>query len=449
MRSMNISAIAQILKSHSLSSRGFIQGYSTDSRTIRPGELFFALKGDRVDGHHYLSEVRRRGAIGAVVSKDYTLPFEGMPLIAVDDPLMALQELVQEVLKQKRQRIIGVTGSIGKTSSKDFIYALLSTRYRVAVSPGNSNSQVGLPLSILNHTSGEEDLLVLEMGMTHPGQIRRLIEIAPPEVALINTVALVHATNFEALEDIARAKAEIFLSPQTKLGILHQDIPNYLELCKMGSCQKISFSTVSKEAEYYLDCSKGEELHVKSENRTVALSSLTLPGKHNWHNLLGAIAVARYFDVDWNVINDVIPSLKLPERRLQFIQREGVLFLNDSYNASEHSVKAALETLPNAAEAGRKIAVLGSMLELGKFSDACHQRVGEYALQHVDLMFCLGDECQPIYDVWMHAGRPVRLFHQRADLVASLKKELRPYDVVLLKGSRSKEMWKVLDELDL
>jgi UDP-N-acetylmuramoyl-tripeptide--D-alanyl-D-alanine ligase len=177
------------------------------------------------------------------------------------------------------------------------------------------------------------------------------------------------------------------------------------------------------------------------------IPALPVPGRHNVHNFLAAVAVARYFAIDWDRIREGAAKLSLPEKRLQFVPKKGMLFLNDSYNASELSVKAALETLPAPKGSGRKIAVLGSMMELGAFSDGCHRRVGEHALGYVDRMFCLGEECLPIQEVWKEAGRPVSLFHDRGDLAAVLKEALEEGDVVLLKGSRSKELWKILDEI--
>lgn len=450
MRSLTLKQVANLLHCSGFFPEIPIRGVCVDSRLLKTGELFFALKGAKVDGHDFLDEARKRGAIGAVVANDYCQEREGFFFLKVENPLHALQELARLILLDMPVRIVAVTGSIGKTSTKEFIRTLLSTHYRVAASPGNSNSQIGVPLAILNHTDGKEDILVLEMGMTIPGQIERLVEIAPPEIALITTVALVHACNFDSLQDIARAKAEIFSHPSTRFGILPHDAPFFPEMEKVGKCQKISFSVNSLEADYGLYPSGDAGSHLLrayKEAEEVTLGPIPIPGKHNLHNLLGAITVARYFKIDWEDIKRAISSLALPERRLQFVRHQGILFLNDSYNASELSVKAALETLPSPGAKGKKVAVLGSMLELGKFSYDCHYRVGEHALKYVEQMYCLGEECLPIVEVWKKAKRSVNFFHHRTDLVASLKKDLQSGDVVLLKGSRSKELWKVLDEL--
>lgn len=445
MRAMTLAQAAAILKSPLHFSRASILGYCTDSRLIKPGELFFALKGERVDGHGFLADVRGKGALAAVVSKEYRGDCGDLPLIPVDDPLLALQDLSHAVLHQTPVRIVAITGSIGKTSTKEFTRSLLAVKYRVASSPGNSNSQVGIPLAILNHTTGEEEILVLEMGMTVPGNLSRLVQIAPPEVAVITTIALVHACNFESIEEIAWAKGEILSHPQTRLAIIHHEIPEFDKIALSAQCKALSFSTHSPLADYGVDPNDHRMLQARAEKENVEIGHLPVPGKHNLHNLLAAIAVARHFKLSWEEIKQGISMLALPERRLQFVRRNGILFLNDSYNASELSVKAALETLPQPEGKGRKIAVLGSMMELGKFSAGCHQRVGEHALDHVEQMFCLGEECLSIREVWENSKRPVSLFKSREELIACLREHLKPEDVVLLKGSRSKELWKVLE----
>ena len=283
------------------------------------------------------------------------------------------------------------------------------------------------------------------MGMTAPGNIARLAYIAPPEVAVITNISLVHACSFESLEEIALTKAEIFSQSKTRLGILPYETPNYFLISQQGHCHKLSISTFSSEADYFLD--ESCIVHAKVEKKNIPIGSVSLPGKHNRHNFLTAAVVARHFNIGWEEIIKEMPHLKLPEKRLQFIDHKGIHFLNDSYNAAENSVKGALEALPLPKAGGRKIAILGSMMELGKFSVGCHTRVGEYALTHVDSVFCLGEECQPIYEIFKRAGRDSEIFLERDQLVLHLRSVLRPSDVVLLKGSCSKELWKVLDEL--
>lgn len=444
MRPLSLTQLTRLLRCPETDSFSIVQGYSVDSRLLKPGELFFALKGERVDGHHYLREAKERGAIAAIVSKHVQTEIEGFPLIRVEDPLHALQELAQEVFLEHRPRVVAVTGSVGKTSAKEFMKVLLATQYCVGASPGNSNSQIGLPLSILNHTTGDEELLVLEMSMTLPGHLRRLIQLFPPEVAVITQVTLAHACNFASVEEIATAKMEILEHPKTLLGVIPRDFPQFERMRGWGTCQKQSFSLSAIEAEYGSD---GQWLEARLEKKKMALTSWQIPGKHNLHLLLAAIAVARYFHVAWENIEQAIPSLKLLDRRLQRISHQGILFIDDSYNNCELSIKAALELLPSPLRKGRKMAVLGEMRELGKFSNDCHRRVGEYSLHYVDKMYCVGTGCQPIYDLWREAGRPVELFENQAALVTHLREELRPDDVVLVKGSNIEKLGRIIEEL--
>ncbi len=442
MKLFQLNELAHLLHC-SLQSNPIIQGFSVDTRTLCPGNVYVALLGARVDGHAFIEEAKAKGAVAAIVANHYRGE-QDIPLLRVENPLQALQKVAKTILASRSTRLAAITGSLGKTTTKDFATAFLKTQYTVASTPGNYNSQIGLPLAILNHLTGEEEIFVMEMGMTGFGQLAQLIQMAPPEVALVTTVSLVHACHFQdGLHDIVRAKSEIFLHPNTRFGILHHESPYFSELYQVGTCPKLSFSTTSPQADYFMN--KSNQLHFS--NHLIPITTLQVPGQHHRHNLLAAIALARYFNISWENINRMIPLLKLPANRLEWVQHQGILFLNDSYNAAELSIKAALEILPTPKGNGRKVAVLGSILELGRYSEEAHQRVGKYALNYVDQLFCLGEECQPIYQVWKEAGKPVELFDERKELVQSLRLHLKPSDVVLLKGSRSKELWKVLEEL--
>ncbi len=452
MRHLTLNNIANLLNvtaaipPHNTSQ--IITGYAVDSRKILPGQLFFALPGQRVNGHAFLREVKNKGAIGAVVSKE-TLPTDlDLPCIVVNDPLAALQKIASQLIINSQQRVVGVTGSVGKTTTKTFIYELLSPSYRIAVSSGNSNSQIGLPLTILNDSSAQDELLVLEMGMTEPSHILQLVAIAPPEVALITTVALVHAANFETLDEISKAKSEIFSHPRTKIGILPHNLANYDYVYNVGNCQKRSFAIDTLAADYQLKLLNNQLWFKNSSGHLIGpFAKWQINGSHHLQNLLAALAVADYFNVPKEILENVIPKLNLTKGRGQIIQHEMALFIDDSYNASEISTKAALVAMPTPQTTGRKIAVLGSMLELGSFSFSCHQNVAATALENVDILYCLGSDCQPMYELWKTKGKPVYWFDQRDSLINALRQDLKKADVVLLKGSNSHMLWKVLEEL--
>jgi UDP-N-acetylmuramoyl-tripeptide--D-alanyl-D-alanine ligase len=421
---------------------GNITGFCVDSRQIKPNNLFFALKGARVDGHDYLQEVKSLGAIAAVVSNEYPGKIDGLLLLKVDDVLSSLQKLAKQVLASLPMKIVAITGSVGKTTTKDFTTTLLREKFEVAAFPGNPNSQIGLPLALLNHDLKDKDILILEMGMDQPGQISQLTQIAPPYISLITTTALVHARNFDSIEAIGYAKAEIFSHPQTEIGILSRDIVNFHELKNFGNGSKLSFSISHPEADFFLEETKEGFMINKA-----SFDPLPVPGRHNLHNFLAAVSIARTLGLSWDEIRCGAAKLHLPDKRFQILSLRGATFVNDAYNACEVSMKAALDSLPAPKTGGKRIACLGEMGELGSFSEQCHREVAKKSLENIDVMLCLGEGCIPIVKCWEEAKRPVFFFQDRTKLVEKLRELLNEGDTVLVKGSNFKQMWKVIEEL--
>ncbi len=374
-----------------------------DSRLVEEGDFFVAIKGERVDGHDFVKEALSKGAIGAFVERE--LLIEG-PLFVVESSLETLQKLAKERLKERNPKIIGVTGSLGKTTTKEYIAKLLSKKYKVAKSFGNYNSKIGLPLTILNDFTDEE-ILVLEMGMTEAGHIRDLIELSPPDIALITSVALVHACNFESIEGIAKAKSEIFEHPKTKFRLCHETTLHFQDIKKWNP---ITYGGSFKS---------------------------TLP-LHLQQNALGAKKLAELLGVDEKLIEEGLLELGALEGRGNLVEKSSVFFYNDAYNASEVSMFAALDELQK--KEGRKIAVLGAMFELGSFSFECHDRVLKKALSVADLVICMGKEWQPFSPLLKTS-----LFLTLEEVATHLGKHLRPKDHVLLKGSNGNQLWRLLD----
>ena len=381
--------------------------YAVDSRLVEPGSLFFALPGERVDGHAFLES---SGAKAAVVSLDYTGPDFGMKLYPVRDVLETLQDMAKKKQARMKCKVIGITGSVGKTTTRNILVTLLKEKYRVATAPKNYNSQIGVPLTILNHVTEDDEILVLEMAMTKKGQIRKLTEIAPLDIALITWIAHAHSENFESLEGIALAKAEILEG--AKIGFVPKESP----------CAELL---------------KGREYFVTSD-----MPKLPIPGLHNQHNLAGAIAVAKELGLTDEEVEKGVAKIEPVDRRQEHVEKNGILFVNDSYNACAASVIAALKGLP---EGKRKIAVLGTMPELGKFSEQCHLEVAEYASKSVDHLLCLGEPTKLMHELWQEMGKDSFWFSKREQLEAALKKMVKPKDVVLLKGGSFLQLWKVLE----
>ncbi|MBS0656431.1 MAG: UDP-N-acetylmuramoyl-tripeptide--D-alanyl-D-alanine ligase [Verrucomicrobia bacterium] len=423
-----------------------LSGVAVDSRQVEPGNLFVALKGQRVDGHDFLLEVEKRGACAAIVEKRASYQDVKIPLICVDDPLKAMQRLARMLVAASGAKVVAVTGSLGKTTTKSFISALLGSKYKIMSTSGNQNSQVGLSLSILNNCVGDEDYLVLEMGMTEGGHIQRLVEIAPPDIAVITFIALVHAASAGSLEEIARAKMEICSHPQTKVCIINLDSPCQELLFQPSTCKKLGYSMIVPHADMRLELQDSSMCFHEQAHATL-MPRLALPAAHVYGCMLAACTVARGCNMEWEEIQRALPTLTLPQGRLQFVEKAGITFIDDAYNAAEPSLKAALTVLKEHGAGRRKVAVIGSMRELGAYSSEAHRAVGEWALDRADIMVCLGKDCAPIIETWQTAARPSFWFLEYDDLLSFLKQELIPGDVVLLKGKRPDDLGRTINLL--
>lgn len=412
-----------------------VTGFQIDSRMVGPGELFFALKGQRVDGHRFLGEVKRRGGVAAVVQEEG----EGLELIRVADVEAALRELAAQVALERRAKVVGVTGSVGKTTTKEWIATLLEARFRVGRNVASYNSQLTFPLTILNRHE-EEEVWVLEMGMNCPGEISRLVSIAAPDIGVITRVAMGHAAQFpDGVEGIAWAKAEIFASEQTELAVVDHAFLRF-EAARSIRCPKLTFSTEAREADVFLS----EEGWIDERGVRVAKLDVPFRESHLRHDLLAAVTVARQLGLSWEEIERQLPKLKLQKQRFQRFERGGVVWIDDSYNANPASMEAALRNLPLPQEGGKRIACLGAMRELGPFSEAEHAEMGRVARGSVDMMLTLGEETEPMCAAFAESGKPVERCADHESLRKRLEEWMRPGDVVLVKGSRSLMMERVV-----
>ncbi|MDN3509297.1 MAG: UDP-N-acetylmuramoyl-tripeptide--D-alanyl-D-alanine ligase [Candidatus Neptunochlamydia sp.] len=411
----SVSEIAEFFGS--LSNReGIVAHTAFDSRQVREGTLFFALTGEKVDGHQFLEEVARKGAIAAIVSKKYSGPSFGMELIPVSDVRKALQSLAREIFKDKNPLVIGVTGTVGKTTAKEFIAGVLSERFRVAKNPGSMNSQVGVPLTILSW-EGNDEILVLEMGMSEEGELSRLIEIAPPELCVLTKISLAHSVFFNDLNGIVEAKCELFKSKKIKHAFLNQDTAGFKAVQEIQS-PKTWFGECTLQAPF-------------SESQLL-------------ENLGAAVSIARYLGMTEEEILKGIQKLKPFKRRGEKIEKNGVLFIDDSYNSSPVAAKAAFKSMP---EGKNRFALFGAMKELGPFEKESHLEVAEYAFPIIDALLCVGKECQPMVDFFKRKGKLAKLFASKEEATKHLKDIMEGGDVVLLKGSNSFKLWTVLEEI--
>ncbi len=435
MRNVPIPLIAQRL-GFPYESEGVVSGYQIDSRQVGPGDLFFALKGARSNGHDFLNEVKKRGAIAAVVGREYAGPDFGLVLLRVDDPVASLQGLARQFMAECKATVIGITGSLGKTTTKEFAATLLEGKYKVGKTHLNYNTKLTYPITLLNRT-GEEEVLVVEMGMSEPGDIERLVEIAAPDIGVVTQVACVHASFFAGgLSDIAKGKAAIFSHPKTKTAIFYQGLNQYPEaMAKIGG-KKISFSLDERGADYFLS----SEYFLDERGVRAYRFDPPFKQRHMLHNFLAAVCVARQMKMEWDEINRQVPYLKLPPMRFELSERGGVVFVNDAYNANPDSMKAALSHLPEPKEGGKRIAVLGMMVDLGPESDNLHREVGRFAQKYVDHLLVMGKEALPIYEAFQEAQKPAESYQTFQSLAERLKELACPGDVVLMKASRCVQM---------
>ncbi len=341
-----------------------VAGYQIDSRLVGPGELFFALGGARSDGHFFLEEVKMRGGAGAVVSKGYKGPDFGLALLRVEDVLAGLQGLARQFVERSRAKIVAVTGSMGKTTTKEFIATLLAGKFKVGKTYSSYNTQLTFPLTLLN-MGGDEEVLVLEMAMSEPGDIGKLLQIAAPDIAVWTQVALAHVASFPGgAADIAKEKAAIFSNPKTKKAVFYHGLHRFPEAIASIGAEKVTFSQDDRSADYFLSAVDGKYL---LDERGVRSYQFDPPFKqpHILHNFLAAVSAVRQLDLEWDEINREIPKLQLPKMRYQQFEKEGIVFINDCYNANPDSMRAALSSLPEPKEGGKRIAVVGSMVDLG------------------------------------------------------------------------------------
>lgn len=417
-----------------------ITGYQIDSRKVEKGTLFFAISGAKVDGHVFLEEVKKRGAVAAVVDQEYAGEDFGLFLIRVEKVQKALHFLAKTLMQKNTSFLIGITGSVGKTTVKDFTAILLEGKYRVGKTLFSENSKLSYPLTLLNR-KGNEEVLVLELGMSEPNDLASLVGIVGLDLAILTKVAYAHGGNFErGILDIAKYKAQIFSHPKTKICLFDEEINGFSEAISQMHGEKSSFSTKEKKADFFFSNGAFYEKGKK-------VFEMTLPFKesHLLHNLIASIAIARKMGLLFEEIADRISKLQVPKMRFEKIERNRVLFINDAYNANPESMKAALLNLPKPQRGGKVVAVLGAMAEMGKEHDIRHKEVGELAKTYVDHLFVFGKEALPI--ALGFEGEKCDVFFNMEEMAQKLEKILNPGDVVLLKASRFVELEKLLEKL--
>src|SRR5215210_2826575 len=444
-----------------------------DSRQVIPGSLFVAIPGEKVDGHDFIEEAFRRGASFALIQRDTNgsyrtidlraissmdaLPREGLvsPLcLRVENTVTALQQIARYWRRKLNLRVIGITGSVGKSTTKELVAEVLSTRYRTLKSPGNLNNEIGLPLTILRLSTGHQRA-VLEMGFYVPGEIAFLCGIALPQVGVVTNIGTVHAERAGSQEAIARGKAELVqaLPPAPEgVAILNFDDP-WVRRMEERTKARVFFYGLSREAHLWADNVvglglegirfrlhyAGETLHVK----------IPLIGRHSVHTALRAAAVGLTEGMNWQEILEGLHQGHTQLRLAAVRSQTGALLLDDTYNASPESMLAALNLLSELD--GRKVAVLGDMLELGPYERSGHEMVGLRAAQVANVLLTLGERAHIFAEAARRAGMKksaVLEFNEYDPLVEWLKNNLTKDDAVLIKGSHGLRMDRIASLLE-
>ncbi len=424
-------------------------GFSIDSRSVGPGELFFAVKGERLDGHDFVEEALQKGAVAAVVREDQLDRYpKKTGLLAVKDTLVALQTLATAARKRWGKVLVAVTGSAGKTTTKEAISHVLSTRFRVLKSEGNFNNHFGLPLMLLK-LEPEYDLAVVEMGMSHAGEIRALAKIAQPEIGVVTNVAPVHLEFFDSLAGIARAKYELVESlPANGTAVLNADDEYVSQFGRDFKGKVVLYgtrATADVRAENIQSRGRqGAEFDVVIGGAREHATSL-LVGEHNVLNALAAVAVGLERGLTPSEAVSALATMAAADKRGQVLQVGNITVINDCYNSNPKALDAMVDALASMA-AKRRIVVAGEMLELGPMGPEMHREAGEHISQKkIDVLLGVRGLAQATVDAAKRAGVRAEFVSSSEEAGEWLAHEARDGDVVLLKASRGVKLEKALE----
>lgn len=415
-----------------------IKAVSTDTRKIEEGTMFIALKGENFNGNNYVLEAFNKGAKIAIVDEvkcDLNELKEDVALIKVQNTGRALMDLAKFYREKLGLKVVGITGSAGKTSTKDLVAAVLSDKYKVFKTKGNFNNEIGLPLMILELDS-TYDVAILEMGMRGLGQIKELAEIASPDLGIITNIGISHIEILKTRENILKAKMEIatFFDKNNTLVVCGNDdflgaLPEAeYKIVKTGvgenfkiGAKNIALEELSSKFTVY-DGEKEEEF------------SLDMPGEHNISNLMLGIAIAKELGVSFEEMKRGLKNIEATSMRLELIKKDGFSILNDCYNSSPVAVKSAIDIMKNI-EGKRRIAVLGTMRELGHKSEEAHEEIGKYAKENgIEKVLCFGDFSENIKEGY---GEGCTVYENKEELIKDLLNIICDGDIILVKASRS------------
>lgn len=429
-----------------------VTGLAVDSRAVQQGDLFVALVGEQTDGHKYLQQALERGAAAVVISRPEQVALEQLSdYIIVEDGLKFIQQLAHWLRSKTQIPVIAVTGSVGKTSTKDFLAALLASLGPIVVTKGNNNNELGLPLTICR-LAADTKALVVEMGMRGLGQIDFLCQIAQPDYGLITNIGKTHCELLGSQENIAQAKCELL--PYIKAGCVvalnkkdEHFLQPWLSTCKGDILWYNADGAADLWASDIVQNDDGIQYVLHYGDHTQPIQ-LPVQGVHNVSNSLAAIAIAHTLGVTWEQVGTCLRQAKLTGMRLDTtVNAQGVTVINDTYNANPDSMKSAIAVLMQK-KGRRKIAVLGDMYELGRYEEESHREVGAYAAaQSVDYVIAVGQLGRLIGDAAEEAGCLVSRAETNEQAMQLLSRYVQTGDVILVKGSRGMKMEQIVQEI--
>lgn len=457
MRPMSTEEIAQVTGGKILYNQKTIkvQSLCIDSREAKEGALFVAIKGSRVDGHDYIVDAIKRGAVAVLVEREVEA-LEGVVLILVKDNYTALQALTKYYRQKLDIPIIALTGSSGKTTTKDIIYSVLRQKYKVHRTIGNQNNDLGVPLTIFG-IEEDTEIAVVEMGMDHLGEISQLVHMAYPDISIITNIGVTHMENLGSQENIFKAKCEIFETlTQNQMAIVNGDDP-YLARLQGKEFNIVQIGLDKKKFSLYADeitsNSSGLEFTV-CYNGECRKFQFTFPGMHNVYNCLFGIYLGIHFHMTFDEIQQGLIEYFPSNNRMDIRNIKGFKIINDSYNANPDAMKAALGVLMDFKEDdGRTFAVISDMLEIGEESSKYHQEIGSFIAKSnkIDYLVAVGSLAKEYYNGALKNGMDlnfVHYFENKSQAAQFIQQNIKSKDVLLLKGSRGMFMEEILETLE-
>ena len=421
-----------------------INFFSQDSRQMTNGGMYIPLKGERFDGHNFIESAFQIGAQAIISEKDVT--YEDKIVIKVKDTHQALKDMASYLRNHRPVKVVGVTGSVGKTSTRDMVYSVVKQKYKTLKTEGNYNNEIGLPLTILRYH--DEEVLVLEMGMNHLQEMSRLSMIARPDIACITNVGTAHIGELGSRENILKAKLEIIdgMKEGSTL-IINQDndmlqtveLPHF-NVVRVGKSKEASIQA----SHIVLEETKSSfEVEYQGKKEII---EVPVQGEHNISNALIAIAVGIELNISLEDIKKGIQEFKLTKNRMDILEKNHKTVIDGTYNASVDSMKSSIDVLANYKK--RKVAILADMLELGDYSQQLHEEVGSYvASKGINILVCVGKEAKYIYQKARESMKDGYYFESNQEVIARLDELLKEDDVILVKGSHSMNLKEVVEKI--